>query len=59
MMSHISWRGEQNTLYKGVETLSSIRVLKHWGEAQKEQYLLAVDLDRYKLTWTVIQIFEN
>ena len=45
-MSHIDWGGEQTTIYKGVETFKALRgSLK--GKAQRGQYLLAVDLDRY------------
>ena len=46
--SHIGLGGEQNTIYKGMEPSSSIRVLKPWGKVQWGQYLLAVDLSRYK-----------
>ena len=37
-MSHIGWGGEQTTIYKGVETKE---------KAQREQYLVVVDLGRY------------
>ena len=45
-MSYVSW-GEQTTIYKSVETFLS--VLNPQGEAEREQYLLAVDLGRYTL----------
>ena len=49
VMSHISWGGEQTTIYKGVKTFSQqtrFKALKGStkGKAQREQYLLAVDL---------------
>ena len=52
-MSYIGWGGEQNTLIKGVETFPSQTRFKALrgslkGKAQKGQYLLAVDLGRYK-----------
>ena len=34
-MSYIGWGGEQTTIYKGVKTFSSRRVLKPWGEARQ------------------------
>ena len=51
-MSHIGWGGEQNTLYKGVETFplhTRFKALRGSpkGKAQKGQYLLTVDLIRY------------
>ena len=52
-MSHIGWVGEQITLYKGVETFlqqTRFKALRGSpkGKAQRGQYLLAVDLGRYK-----------
>ena len=52
MMSDIGWRWEQTTVYKGVETFPEQTRFKALrgspkGKAQKRQYLLAVDLDRY------------
>ena len=52
MMSHIGWGGEQTTIYKGVETFpyqTRFKALRGSpeGKAQREQYLLAVDLGRY------------
>ena len=51
-MSHIGWGGEQITLYKGVETFHQTRFKalrgSPKGKAQRGQYLLAVDLGRYK-----------
>ena len=51
-MSHIGWEGEQNTIYKGVETFPWQTRFKALtgnlkGKAQREQYLLAVGLGRY------------
>ena len=34
-MSHICWRGEQDAIYKEVETFSYQTVLKPWEEARK------------------------
>ena len=45
-MSHVGWGGEQTTIYKGVETFPS--QTKPRGEAQREQYLLAMGQGRYK-----------
>ena len=42
--SYIGWGGEQTTIYKGVETLRGSQK----GKTQRRQYLLVVDLDRYK-----------
>ena len=52
-MSHIGWGGEQTTIYKGVETFPKqmrFKALKGSpkGKTQRGQYLLAVDLGRYK-----------
>ena len=49
VMSHIGWGGEQNTLYKGVETFpwqTRFKALRGSlkGKAQRGQYLIAVDL---------------
>ena len=61
VMSHIGWGGEQITIYKGVETFPSRRVVKALrgsskGKAQRGQYLLAVDLGRYSLTCHILNI---
>ena len=53
VMSHIGWGGEQITLYKGVETFPWQTRFKDLrgsskGKAQRGQYLLAVDLGRYR-----------
>ena len=52
-MSHIGWGGEQITIYKGMETFTQQTRFKALrgspkGKAQRGQYLLAVDLGRYK-----------
>ena len=52
-MSHIGWGGKQTTIYEGMETFPSQTCFKAlWGspkgKAQRGQYLLAVDLGRYK-----------
>ena len=52
-MSHIGWGGEQNTLYKGMETFpyhTRFKALRGSlkGKAYRGQYLLAVGLGRYK-----------
>ena len=63
MRSHIGWRGEQNILYKGVETSPSLarRVLKTLSEnpkeeAQRRQYLLVVGLGCYILDSTILTL---
>ena len=50
---HVGWGGEQNTLYKEVETFPQQTRFKALRgspkrKAQRGQYLLAVDLGRYK-----------
>ena len=55
VMSHINWGREQITIYKGVDTFplqTRFKALRGTpkGKAQREQYLLAVDLDRYIIT---------
>ena len=52
--SHIGWGGEQNTLWKGVETFTYQTRFKAVrespkGKDQRRQYLLAVDFGRYKI----------
>ena len=47
-MSHISWRGEQNTIYKGVEIFpyqTRFKALRGSpkGKAQKRQYSLLIE----------------
>ena len=55
VMSHIGWVEEQITLYKGMETFpqqTRFKALRGCPKrkAQRGQYLLAVDLGRYKKT---------
>ena len=52
-MSHVDWGGEPITLYKGVETFpqqTRFKALRESpkGKTEKEQYLLTVNLGRYK-----------
>jgi len=52
-MSHIDWGGEQTIIHKGVETFLQHTRFKALranpkGKVQRGQYLLAVDLGRYK-----------
>ena len=61
-MSHIGWEGEQTTIYKGVETFpyqTCFKALKGSPneKTQRGQYLLAVDLERYK--WYQSQTLDN
>ena len=51
VMFHIGWGGEQITVYKGVETFETrFKALRGSPKekAQRGQYLLAVNLGRYK-----------
>ena len=45
MMSHISWEGEQTTVYKGV----SFKALRPERESPKSTISTSGDLGRYKM----------
>ena len=62
--SHIGWSRELNTIYKGVETSPSKRVLKTLRgspkmKVQRGQYLLAVDFGRYKALGSMVKFKYN